>query len=103
VRLPLVPLAFGRAKRIFDCGGFRSGNWTVYLVLWLNNQDPAIYAEERSDRFDAESIASIRWLYSKALAAYRASLSRTHYSTFVSLTFQQFWSATTTGIRRCRT
>lgn len=53
--LPLVPLAFGRAKRDFACGDVTVPNdWTVYLALHLNNNDPTIYTHPRSfdpDRF----------------------------------------------------
>ncbi|MGH9280454.1 MAG: cytochrome P450, partial [Acidimicrobiales bacterium] len=34
--VPLVPLAFGRARREFTCGGYRvPTDWTVYLALRL--------------------------------------------------------------------
>jgi retinoid hydroxylase len=50
---PLVPLAFGRARRSFSCGGFRvPEGWTVYLALFLNNRDASIYADP--DRFDPD-------------------------------------------------
>lgn len=51
--LPIVPLAFGRAKRTFACGGYRiPEGWTVYLALTLCNRDPAIYSEPT--RFDPD-------------------------------------------------
>jgi cytochrome P450 len=54
--VPLVPLAFGRAKRSFNCAGFQiPDNWTVYLVLSLNNYDPDIYTNPEKfdpDRFE---------------------------------------------------
>lgn len=51
--VPLVPLAFGRARRAFTCGGYRvPDGWTVYLALSLNNRDPAIYTDP--DRFDPD-------------------------------------------------
>jgi cytochrome P450 len=57
--VPLVPLAFGRAKRTFSCGGFEvPEGWTVYLALSLNNRDPAIYHEP--DRFDPDRFAPPR-------------------------------------------
>jgi cytochrome P450 len=51
--VPLVPLAFGRARRTFACDGFqvREG-WTVWLALHLINRDPSIYAEP--ERFDPD-------------------------------------------------
>ncbi|MGH9280991.1 MAG: cytochrome P450, partial [Acidimicrobiales bacterium] len=49
--VPLVPLAFGRAKRDFTCGGYRvPAGWTVYLALRLCNLDAAIYKEP--EQFD---------------------------------------------------
>jgi retinoid hydroxylase len=57
--VPLVPLAFGRARRTFTCGGFEvPEGWTVYLALWLNNRDPAIYREP--ERFDPDRFAPPR-------------------------------------------
>jgi cytochrome P450 len=51
--LPLVPLAFGRAKRDFVCGGFRvPAGWTVYLTLPRINHDPTIYSVP--DKFDPD-------------------------------------------------
>ena len=51
--VPLVPLAFGRARRDFTCGGFMvPAGWTVYLALWLNNKDRGIYTYP--DRFDPD-------------------------------------------------
>jgi cytochrome P450 len=51
--VPLVPLAFGRARRAFTCGGFEvPSGWTVYLALHLNNRDVTIY--EDPDRFDPD-------------------------------------------------
>lgn len=53
---PLVPLAFGRARRSFDCGGFTiPDGWTVYLALSLNNRDGAIWREP--ERFDPDRFA----------------------------------------------
>jgi retinoid hydroxylase len=50
---PLVPLAFGKARRSFVCGGFQvPEGWTVYLALSLNNRDPSIYTDP--DRFDPD-------------------------------------------------
>src|SRR5439155_22859077 len=51
--VPLVPLAFGRARRPFTCGGCDvPDGWTVYLALHLNNRDPAIYSDP--GRFDPD-------------------------------------------------
>jgi cytochrome P450 len=49
--VPLVPLAFGRARRGFGCGGYRvPDGWRVYLALSLRNRDPSVWAAP--DRFD---------------------------------------------------
>jgi retinoid hydroxylase len=51
--VPLVPLAFGRARRTFACGGYEvPEGWTVYLALHLINRDPSIYLEP--ERFDPD-------------------------------------------------
>jgi retinoid hydroxylase len=51
--VPLVPLAFGRARRTFACGGYEvPAGWTVYLALHLINHDPSIYLEP--ERFDPD-------------------------------------------------
>jgi cytochrome P450 len=51
--VPLVPLAFGRARRTFACGGYEvPEGWTVYLALHLINHDPSIYSEP--ERFDPD-------------------------------------------------
>jgi cytochrome P450 len=51
--VPLVPLAFGRAHRSFNCGGFQvPKNWTVYLTLFVNNFDRAIYTDP--EKFDPD-------------------------------------------------
>lgn len=51
--LPLVPFAFGRARRTFACGGYEvPEGWTVYLALTLNSKDPAIYTDP--ERFDPD-------------------------------------------------
>lgn len=53
---PLVPLAFGRARRSFVCGGFTvPEGWTVYLALSLNNRDGAIWRDP--ERFDPDRFA----------------------------------------------
>jgi retinoid hydroxylase len=50
---PLVPLAFGRARRSFACGDFTvPKGWTVYLALSLINRDATIYQEP--GRFDPD-------------------------------------------------
>lgn len=53
--VPLVPLAFGRALRTFTFGGFGiPEGWAVYLALWLNNRDPAVFTNPETfdpDRF----------------------------------------------------
>jgi retinoid hydroxylase len=54
--VPLAPLAFGRARSPFSCGGFHvPDGWTVYLALHLNSRDPAIYTDP--DRFDPDRFA----------------------------------------------
>jgi retinoid hydroxylase len=51
--VPLVPMAFGRARRTFTCAGYEvPEGWTVYLALHLINRDPSIYAEP--ERFDPD-------------------------------------------------
>jgi retinoid hydroxylase len=51
--VPIVPLAFGRARRPFICGGFQvPAGWTVYLALQVNSHDPTIYADPY--RFDPD-------------------------------------------------
>jgi cytochrome P450 len=51
--VPLVPLAFGRARRTFPCDGFEvSEGSTVWLALHLINHDPSIYADP--ERFDPD-------------------------------------------------
>jgi cytochrome P450 len=51
--VPLVPLAFGRAKRTFTCAGQTvPEGWTCYLALTLNNKDPEIFSEPT--RFDPD-------------------------------------------------
>jgi retinoid hydroxylase len=51
--VPLVPLAFGRARQTFACGGYEvPEGWTVYLALHLVNHDPSIYSEP--ERFDPD-------------------------------------------------
>lgn len=50
---PLVPLAFGRARRTFPCAGFTvPQGWTVYLALSLINHDATIYRDPA--RFDPD-------------------------------------------------
>ncbi len=57
--VPLVPLAFGRAKRDFTVAGFRvPQDWTVCLALHLNNRDATIYTNP--DRFDPDRFALTR-------------------------------------------
>jgi cytochrome P450 len=57
--VPVVPLAFGRARRTFRCAGYRiPEGWRVYLALHLNNRDPRIFA--RPDVFDPERFAPDR-------------------------------------------
>ncbi len=56
---PLVPIAFGRAKRTFHCGGFDvPEGWTIYLALYLNNKDATIYTNP--DRFDPDRFSPAR-------------------------------------------
>ena len=57
--VPLVPLAFGRALRAFECAG-RSvpEGWNVYLALHLMNRDPTIYRDPEG--FDPDRFAPPR-------------------------------------------
>ena len=67
--VPLVPLAFGRARREFEVGGHRVPNdWTVYLALTLCNRDPAIYRDP--DRFDPERFGPERAEHRKHALAF---------------------------------
>lgn len=51
--VPLVPLAFGRARRSFLCGGYRvPEGWRVYLALALRNRDPDVWRDP--ERFDPD-------------------------------------------------
>ncbi len=51
--VPLVPLAFGRARRSFACEGYRvPEGWRVYLALALRNRDPAVW--RTPERFDPD-------------------------------------------------
>jgi cytochrome P450 len=44
--VPLVPLAFGRARHTFRCSGFDvPEGWTVYLALHLNNHDARVFPD----------------------------------------------------------
>jgi steroid delta-isomerase-like uncharacterized protein len=56
--VPLVPLAFGRARRSFRSSGFEvPQGWTVYLALHLNNHDLRLFREPHvfdPDRFSPE-------------------------------------------------
>jgi cytochrome P450 len=57
--VPIVPLAFGKARRSFTCGGYDvPEGWRVYLALYLNNLDPAIYPDPW--RFDPDRFAPER-------------------------------------------
>jgi cytochrome P450 len=57
--VPLVPLAFGRARRDFSCSGYGiPAGRTVYLALYLNNHDPGIFA--RPEAFDPDRFATGR-------------------------------------------
>jgi retinoid hydroxylase len=50
---PVVPLAFGHARRTFGCDGYEvPQGWRVYLALHLVNRDPSIYTEP--ERFDPD-------------------------------------------------
>lgn len=50
---PVMPLAFGRARREFVCGGYTvPEGWGVYLALSLCSTDPSVYAEP--ERFDPD-------------------------------------------------
>ena len=57
--VPLVPLAFGRARRAFVCEGRTiPEGWRVYLALHLMNRDPTVYREP--ERFDPDRFAPPR-------------------------------------------
>jgi retinoid hydroxylase len=57
--VPLVPLAFGKARRSFVCGGRTvPEGWRVYLALHQLNRDPAIYRDP--ERFDPDRFAPPR-------------------------------------------
>jgi cytochrome P450 len=57
--VPLVPLAFGRARRSFRCGGYDvPEGWTVYLALHLNNHDDRVFTAP--DTFDPDRFSSGR-------------------------------------------
>ena len=83
----LVPLAFGRARRTFDCNGFEvPEGWTVWLALHLINRDPAIYADPGRfdpDRFGpgARSIGSTRPRSSRREPTHRRAISASDWST----------------------
>lgn len=93
--VPLVPLAFGRAKRAFECEGcLVPENWTVYLALWLNNRNPAIYTnpgEFEPDRFSPQRAEHRR--HPMAFIPQGAEPPTGHrclgldYSTYLTLTF----------------
>jgi cytochrome P450 len=57
--VPIVPMAFGRAQRAFEHEGLLvSKNWTVYLALYLVNQDPEIWTNP--EQFDPDRFAPPR-------------------------------------------
>src|SRR5439155_8397895 len=57
--VPIVPLAFGRARRTFEVEGFEvPEGWTVYLALHLNSHDPRVFTDP--DRFDPDRFAPPR-------------------------------------------
>jgi retinoid hydroxylase len=57
--VPLVPLAFGRARRSFSCGGYLvPEGWRVYLALSLRNRDAAVWSAP--ERFDPARFAPER-------------------------------------------
>jgi cytochrome P450 len=57
--VPIVPFAFGKARRLFTCGDYEvTEGWRVYLALYLNNLDPAIYPDP--GRFDPDRFAPER-------------------------------------------
>jgi cytochrome P450 len=57
--VPLVPLAFGRARRAFACGGYDvPEGWTVYLALHLNNHDPRVFQSPHT--FDPDRFSGAR-------------------------------------------
>jgi retinoid hydroxylase len=57
--VPLVPLAFGRARMSFTCGGYDvPEGWTVYLALHLNNHDARVFRDPHT--FDPDRFAPKR-------------------------------------------
>jgi retinoid hydroxylase len=57
--VPLVPLAFGRSARAFECGGYEvPKDWRVWLALHLVSHDASIYPEPW--RFDPDRFAAGR-------------------------------------------
>jgi cytochrome P450 len=93
--VPLVPLAFGRAKRTFTCAGQTvPEGWTCYLALTLNNRDPEIFRDP--DRFDPDRFGPGRAEHEKHAMAFipqGAGPATGHqclglnYSTFITLAF----------------
>lgn len=93
--VPLVPLAFGRAKRTFTCAGQTvPEGWTCYLALTVNNKDPEIFSEPT--RFDPDRFAPGRAEHQKHPMAFipqGAEPATGHrclgldYSTFLTLSF----------------
>ena len=62
--VPLVPLAFGRARRSFTCDGFQvPDGWTVYPALSLFNKDRGVYTDP--DRFDPDRFGPERAVRAK--------------------------------------
>lgn len=61
---PVMPLAFGRARQEFRCGGCTvPEGWNVYLALNLCSTDPAVYTEPERfdpDRFGPERAEHLR-------------------------------------------
>lgn len=57
--VPLVPLAFGRARQSFVCDGYRvPEGWRVYLALSLRNRDPEVWSAP--ERFDPDRFGAAR-------------------------------------------
>jgi cytochrome P450 len=93
--VPLVPLAFGRAKRTFTCAGQQvPEGWTCYLALTLNNKDPEIFRDP--DKFDPDRFGPERAEHQKHPMAFipqGAEPATGHrclgldYSTFLTLSF----------------
>ncbi len=92
---PIVPLAFGKARRSFALGEYQvPEGWDVWWALSLANRDPQIFTSPET--FDPQRFADGRAEHKKHRCAYvpqGAEPPTSHrclgleYSTFVALTF----------------